>query len=132
MAAIQKPTNYEPTPAEMKLLKVLLEPESLEMTVTDICKQAGVSRDVYYTAFNKPEFVKYQREVAQTLLAQALLPTIHAFQKEAKKGSFSHGKVMLEMHDLYTEKQEVINKSVPVSELIDDDDPGTREDQKDT
>lgn len=123
----QDVTNYVPTPAEEKLLKVLLDPDSLGMTITDICAKAGVDRNTYYRAFDKPGFKAYQRDRAQNLLAQALLPTIHAFQKEAKKGSFPHGKIMLEMHDLYTEKKELdVKAEVKLTELLDDDE-GTGE-----
>ena len=99
--------KYEPTPCEEKLLQVLANPENIGKNVTDICQIAGISRDVYYKAYKKEGFVEYQQEMCRDLVKQSLLPVVNAFTKEALKGSYNHGKIILEMANLYTERKEV-------------------------
>ena len=102
----QESTKYEPTPCEQRILEVLLNPENRKKTVTEICRIADVDRKTYYNAFKKPEFVELVKEESRRLVQAAILPTIHTFIKETEKGSFQHGKVLLEMADLYREKKE--------------------------
>jgi hypothetical protein len=103
----EQPNTYSPTPGEQKLLDVLMDPESRVLTVTARCEKAGVDRTVYYDAFKKPGFVRLYRDMCVSLISQNLGPIIRAFEKEAMKGSYNHGKVLLEMAGLYTEKKEV-------------------------
>lgn len=102
----QKSTKYEPTPCEQSIIKVLLDPENSRKTVTEKCRLAGVDRKTYYNAIRKPEFADLIKEESRRLVLAAVLPTIHAFIKAAAKGSYQHGKVLLEMADLYREKKE--------------------------
>ena len=103
----QNVTEYRPTLAERKLLEVLLNPEFRTATVTDLCKQAGISRQAYYQIFKKPAFVAYYESQARDLVREAVGPVINAFVKAAKEGSYPHGKVILEMAGLYTESKNV-------------------------
>jgi hypothetical protein len=116
-------TNYEPTAAERRLLEVLINPENRNKSVTDICQLADISRTTYYEVFNKPEFVALKNKWGKTLVSSKTLAVIHAFQREAiQRGSFQHGKVLLEIDGVYTEKKEIeVNKKLPLSELIDDE-----------
>ena len=107
MDNLQNPTVYQPTTAEQKLLEVLLNPEFRGKSKTDICQIAGISRQTYYDAFKKPEFVAYYEAQARDLVREAVGPVINAFVKEAKKGSYPHGKVVLEMAGLYAEAKNV-------------------------
>jgi hypothetical protein len=96
---------YQPTPAELKLMEVLLNPEHRMKSVTDICKIADVSRQHYYNIIKKPEFTELCKQTATELIKAEILPLIYAGIKEAKRGSFQHWKVLLEMAGLYSEKQ---------------------------
>ena len=49
--------KYKPTPAEKKLLEVLLNAENVGKSVQELCNLAGVSRNKYYDAMKKQEFV---------------------------------------------------------------------------
>ena len=107
MDNLQNPTTYQPTTAEQKLLEVLLNPEFRGKSKTEICQIAGISRQTYYDAFKKPEFVAYYEARARDLVREAVGPVVNAFVKEAKKGSYPHGKVVLEMAGLYAEPKNV-------------------------
>jgi hypothetical protein len=103
MDNLQNPTAYQPTTAEQKLLEVLLNPEYRQLNKTEICQQAGVSRQTYYDAFKKPEFVAYYEAQSRDLVREAVGPVLNAFLKAAKDGSYPHGKVILEMAGMYAE-----------------------------
>jgi len=102
----QKP--YEPTPMEVTLLEILLNPENRMKTITDICKAGKFSRDFYYKTMKKKEFKAYYKEMTKELIHESVGPIVNAFIKEAKRGSFQHGKILLEMAEIYTEKTELI------------------------
>jgi len=103
----QNATEYRPTTGELKLLEVLLNPEFRNKSVTEICSIAGVSRQTYYRAFEKPQFVALYESRAKDLVRAAVGPVINAFVKAAKEGSYPHGKVILEMAGLYAEPRKV-------------------------
>ena len=102
-----KSNKYKPTPAEADILRAVLNPEYANLSVKDLCIQAGRSRKTYYQAFNKPEFVAFHEAKAIDLIKQAVSPIINTFIKEAKGGSFQHGKTLLEMAGMHVDKKEL-------------------------
>ncbi len=96
----QNSTEYKPTRAEKSLLEVLLNPDCRFWTVTKKCEMAKISRKQYYNIFKKPEFAKYHHKIAKDFTVQFVLPTLHAFAKEAAAGSHPHGITILEMNKL--------------------------------
>jgi len=100
-------TGYEATVKEMALLETLLNPEHRMKSITDICKIASCSRTCYYESFAKPEFRALYELKVKDLVKQAIAPVLNTFIKEALRGSFQHGKVILEMAGLYNEKSTV-------------------------
>jgi hypothetical protein len=108
----QNLTDYKLTPSEEKLIEALLNPENRMKKITELCQIAEISRETYYNAFNKPQFVAIYKARSKELINKAVGPVLNAFIKEASRGSFQHGKVLLEMADLYTEKtkQEITGK----------------------
>lgn len=103
----QYATDYEPSLSEEKLLEVLLNPQYRMKSITDICGIAGIDRSTYYRAFAKPGFNELYKQKSIELVNQQVAPVINAFVAEAKRGSFQHGKVLLEMGGVYTEKQQI-------------------------
>jgi hypothetical protein len=95
------------TRAEQTLLEALLNPENRIKSVTDICKAAKVDRATYYRAFAKPNFVALYNKRSVDLVKQSVASILNTFVREAQRGSFQHGKVVLEMAGLYTEKSDV-------------------------
>jgi hypothetical protein len=108
--SLQDLTEYTPTPAEAKLLEVLSNPENRFKNISDICKIAEISRPTYYSAFEKPGFLREQRKRAQQMFKQYEMPVISAFIREATRGSYPHGKVVLEILGLYKEESNVNTK----------------------
>lgn len=108
--------TYEPTPAEKKLVEVLLDPRNRMKTITDQCKLAKISRMHYYKCFKKPEFKEYYIKASKELIVQSVGPVINAFIKEAQKGAAQQGKVILEMAGLHTEKTINLNHEMTEEE----------------
>jgi hypothetical protein len=104
---IQNFTEYEPTEKEKAILEALLNPDNRMKSISDICKIANCTRPVYYLAFDKPGFKAIYESKSKELVKHAIGPVINAFIKEAVRGSFPHGKVILEMAGLHTEKQDL-------------------------
>lgn len=114
---LQNFTEYEPTEKEKNLLEVLLNPENRMKSITDICKLANCSRPIFYEAFSKPEFVTVYEQKSKELIKQSVGPVLNTFVREALRGSFQHGKVVLEMAGVYTEKHET---NVNVNQKLED------------
>lgn len=95
--------RYMPTPAELKLLEVMLLPENAKTNVSAKCKLAGISRTTYYEITKKPEFVRLIRDTALDLVKAELVSLMHIGIKEARDGSFQHWKVLLEMAGIHSE-----------------------------
>lgn len=120
MNTLQNLTKYEPTEKEKALLEILINPDYRMKSITDICKAAKCSRFTYYEAFSKPEFVEEYNRRSADLVRQSVGAVINTFIREAQRGSFQHGKVLLEMAGMHTENSKVeITGSVPV-QIIDD------------
>ena len=92
---------YEPTPAEGKLLEVLLDPANRHKNKKQIAELAEISREMYYKIFRKPEFVEYYRDRAKDLISEAVSSVINAAIREARCGSFQHQKMILEMAEMH-------------------------------
>lgn len=107
MGKTQIGTNTGVTLSEQKLLEVLLNPENRMKSITDICGIAKCDRKTYYRAFAKQEFIDAYNTKSKELVKQAVAPVINTFIREAQRGSFQHGKVLLEMAGMYAEKQEI-------------------------
>jgi hypothetical protein len=103
----QSITEYTPTEGEKRLLDVLLNPEYRTKSITDICKIAACSRFLYYDSFKKPGFQELYKAQSKALVDQSIAPVLNTFVREALRGSFQHGKVILEMAGLYSEKSQL-------------------------
>ena len=115
----RSPTEYRPTFAERKLVDVLLNPQHRMKSVTDVCRIADINRSTYYDSFAKPDFNDYYKEKSLELVKSQVAPVINAFVAEAKRGSFQHGKVLLEMAGIYAERQQIeaVNVNVELKQL---------------
>lgn len=100
----QKATEYQPTQAEGKLIEVMLDPANRMKSITEVCRIAEINRATYYRVFDKPEFVELYTRKSRELAKKHLGPVMNSFVREATRGSFQHGKVLLEMAGAYEEK----------------------------
>jgi hypothetical protein len=113
--------EYTPTPAEMKLLKVFLNPENVGVSITGKCEKAGISRNTYYEAMKKKDFVELLNHSTMEMLRGEMNDIIKVFAKKAKEGSYNHGKLLLEMGKMYTQHQVVdtnINADINIEDII--------------
>lgn len=110
MDTLQIFTDSRLTEKEKSLLEVLINPENRMKSITDICKLAKCTRPVYYEAFSKPEFVEIYKQYSVDLVKQSVASVINTFIREAQRGSFQHGKVILEMAGMYSDKLEITGK----------------------
>lgn len=105
-AVLADPLNrYTPTAKEADLLNVLLDPYHRMSSIVKICDLAGVSRQTYYAMFRKPEFEAYYRAALLETIKQYGGQLVNIGIREARKGSFPHWKVLMEMGGLYNEKK---------------------------
>lgn len=107
------------TKKEARLLEVLLDPECRLKTVTAICGLVPCDRKTYYKAFAKREFADEYIRLSADLAKKHLGQVMNTFVNEAVKGSFQHGKVLLEMAGVYTERHDQ-NVNVNHVKIIDD------------
>lgn len=98
---------YKPTLKEQDLLNILLDPFHRMSSITKICEMAGVSRQTYHNMFRKPEFQAFYRAALLETVKQYGGQLVNIGIREARKGSFPHWKVLMEMGGLYNEKRTV-------------------------
>lgn len=113
--------EYQPTPAEMRLLKVMLDPEAVGLNITDKCEKANISRNTYYEAMKKKKFVELLNVSTIDMLKGEMSDIIKVFAKKALEGSYNHGKLLLEMGKMYTQHQVVdanIDATVSIEDVI--------------
>lgn len=96
---------YILTGAEERLLGVLCNPEFRAKTVTAKCKEARVSRDIYYAATKKQGFLLALRDaqigVVQAMVSDVVKATYHYALTEAR--CHQDRRIILEMAGLYRE-----------------------------
>ena len=102
--------KYRPTQAEKKLLEVLVNPENVGKSVTELCNLADVSRNTYYKAMKNEEFRDFVTNTTVELVMGKVGDVVNATYKHAL-GERGHQdrKLLLTMAGLYTEKQEIEN-----------------------
>jgi len=119
--------GYLPTPVEIKLVEVLLNPESYKKSITEKCQMAGISRDSYYRIMKNPEFAEFYNEQIKANIKADIGEVIQATHHFAVRfpGNHQDRKMLAEMAGAYTEKQEIKHLGGMVIDirLTDDDDP---------
>lgn len=95
----QLATNGNITPERLKLLKCL--EERPYDSISELCKDAGVVRNVYYDAVQSEDFVKLLFDNSSAGIYVAIPQIIDKVVNQAKKGSFAHQKMLLEMMKIY-------------------------------
>ena len=79
--------KYSPTPAEVRILEVSLNPEHAGKNVTEKCRVAKVSRDTWYEAFKKPGFKNLVNKTSVDLVRDGLGDAVAALRKAASNPS---------------------------------------------
>jgi hypothetical protein len=97
--------GYTPTPAEEKLLKILLNPEFHGESRRQQCQQAGVSHQTLYKALKKPSFNKLLKDMSLSMIQEYAAPLIQRGIKEALRGNYPFWKTVMEMSGMYRPEQ---------------------------
>ena len=97
-------SDYTPTPKERELIRELANPDNLGKSKAEICRRAGVSRDLYYDAIKKPHFQRIVDDLTALLIRESLTDVYWALTKSAKNPSPSNHpdrKLFLELAGKY-------------------------------
>lgn len=117
--------DYVPSTTEQMLLDVLLDPYHRMASVSRQCELAGVSRMAYYRAFQNMAFVDYYRTLLTDMIKAQGGQLINIGIREARKGSFPHWKVLMEMGGFYNGDKKDVNVDADVQisvRFVDPDD----------
>lgn len=103
-----KNDKYKPTTAEKKLLEVLLNPENIGKSVTELCTLAKISRNKYYDAMRNGNFVRLVNDTTLDLIKGKIHNVLNATYTHALnvKGHQDR-KLLLTMAGLYSDKVDV-------------------------
>lgn len=110
--------GYVPTQNEQRLLDIMLDPFHRMSSVTRQCELAGVSRMAYYRALQNPDFMRYYRDALYDLIKANAGQLINIGIREARKGSFPHWKVLLEMGGLHNDKKVVEHEGEQTMKVV--------------
>ncbi|MGX9822900.1 phBC6A51 family helix-turn-helix protein [Lactococcus lactis] len=118
MIDITKPNKYKLTPAEKKLFEVLINPDNIGKSITDICNLAKVSRFKYYEAMGKEEFSNLVNETTMDLVTAKAGSVLNAAYKYAmKEKGFQDRKMILTIAGIYVDKSQTeLSGSVDINE----------------
>jgi len=101
------------TPAGEALLAVLVEPTCRELTITQICQKAGISRDSYYRLFKDPRFVTAYLDACKVTAISAAMPTMQSVAARAIAGDIQAAQTILQMSGLHVPTATVnINQTI--------------------
>ena len=95
------------TALRVRLMEALLDPNNRLKNVTELCAMLDIDRSTYYRAMDDPAFAGELKRRSIDLARYHLPQVLNTFVREAERGSFQHGKVLLEMAGAYTEKADV-------------------------
>jgi len=82
-----KVDDYTPTPAEIRILEIVLNPEYAGKSVTEKCQAANVSRETWYKSHKKKEFRELVNKTSLDLVRDGLGEVIAALKKSASNPS---------------------------------------------
>lgn len=101
--------RYSPTPAEERLLEILLNPDNLGKTIVEKCNLAKIARNTYYEIMKKPEFVKLQNSLAVDMIRDKVSDVLAASVKVATTSGargFQDRQMLLRMYGLDVKEDE--------------------------
>ena len=87
------------SPERRRLLEVLDDGNSY--SVTELCERANVNRNTYYEALKSDDFIAQLFHTSTGKIYVAIPDIVSKIVEQAKRGSFAHQKLLLEMMRLY-------------------------------
>lgn len=95
------------TPAQKKLLGVL--DIGGYRSISEVCEAAGVTRQTYYNALQNQDFVQELFKTATGSIYAAVPEIMEKIVDQARRGSFAHQKMLLEMVKFYQGVETQVN-----------------------
>lgn len=95
--------EYSLTAPEQRLMEILLDPQSIGLSVTKICERADISRQAYYQIIKRDEFKQALNRTIIDLLGERIAGVLNASIKVALKDDprgFNDRKMLLQMAGL--------------------------------
>jgi hypothetical protein len=110
------------TKTEERLLEVMLNPNNVGKSISELCQLAGISRVWYYKLMEKESFKRHLTKTANELIKDKLLPVVNATLKYAlQEKGHQDRKLILTMANMYRDKSENININTEFDSFSDED-----------
>src|SRR3990172_5815147 len=86
---------------QANLVDVMRDPQSMAMTIDELCTKAGVSKPTYFRSMNDSDFVKALKQEVKGLVNASLLPTVNRLRQEAiTSKNHRWAQILLEMGEV--------------------------------
>ncbi len=95
------------TAPEKKILKAALKCGEQKLTLKGLAEESGVKPAVLCEKLKSPEFRALFIETMKSSITAETPAILHIFTQAAKEGSFQHGKLILEMTGVHSDKQKI-------------------------
>lgn len=100
-------TEVELSPPEKKMLQTALNSGGHRVTLEVLAKESGRSINYVYQKLQEPTFKELFMEALRGSLLAEVPEIMGAFVMKAKEGSFSHGKLLLEIAGIYNNESNI-------------------------
>ena len=98
------------TKKQEQLLQVLANPEHKNKSIKEICVLANISEQYFYQLRRYPSFIERVKAEIGGMIVASAPQIVQAFTDKAKRGSYEHGKYLLQAID--------IGKDTPITQTI--------------
>lgn len=92
------------TRSQKKVIRFITETKS-PLNITEVCREAGVGRKVWYNLIERPDMASLLPEALNYLLAQRLIPVVKKTIERAEEGSAKHAEIVLRLSHLLEDGQ---------------------------
>ena len=123
-----KLSGFTLTATEEKIVAVLLNPDNLGKSITEICQMVDCSRNTYYDMVKKDGFNDYLNRLTMDLLKSKVNDVINATYKYATTNAkcTKDREMILKMAKVFKEEQDINIKTnqingKPVEEMTDEE-----------
>jgi hypothetical protein len=124
--ARQLPTDWAPSPKQAALLNAAIR-VGFDRNISAICRQAGVSRDLFYASMRQPEFAAAWERLPRDMLRTHMPAVVAAVVSKAKQGDLKAAAMLFDAFGLIGgasavgQKVDISFNTVPVRRAADID-----------
>ena len=96
------------TELETKILRSVVSSSGRRLSIDELAAVTGCSTEtIYNRLMKKAEFQELFKEALTNSLIPEMPEVLNSFIDEGKKGSFKHGKLLLEITSIYKENKKI-------------------------